>query len=37
VPEDGVVELALTLDASKWKRAPHKNKFGRDYATGERY
>ena len=37
VPEDGAVEVALTLDASKWKRAPHKNKFGQDYKAGERY
>jgi plastocyanin len=37
VAEDGVVELALTLDASRWKRAPHKNKFGQDYRAGERY
>ena len=37
VPEDGAVEVALTLDASKWKRAPHKNKFGQDYKAGDRY
>ena len=37
VPESGAVDVALTLDASKWKRARHKNKFGRDYETGERY
>ncbi|HUL76807.1 MAG TPA: methylamine utilization protein [Vicinamibacteria bacterium] len=37
VPESGAVELALTLDASKWKRAPHKNKFGKDYEAGEQY
>ena len=37
VPEAGVVELSLTLDASQWKRAPHKNKFGKDYETGDRY
>jgi plastocyanin len=37
VPEEGDVEAAITLDASKWKRAPHKNKFGRDYESGERY
>ena len=28
---------SLTLDASKFKRAPHKNKFGKDYPVGERY
>jgi plastocyanin len=37
VPESGAVDVALTLDASKWKRAPHKNKSGRDYEAGERY
>jgi plastocyanin len=37
VPEEGVRDASLTLDASKWKRAPHKNKFGKDYEAGERY
>lgn len=37
VPEDGALDVALGLDASRFKRAPHKNKFGRDYAAGERY
>jgi plastocyanin len=37
VPAEGVVEATVALDASKWKRAPHKNKFGKDYETGERY
>jgi plastocyanin len=37
VPVTGTVTAALTLDASKWKRAPHKNKFGKDYAVGEKY
>jgi len=37
VPDEGALEVALTLDASKWKRAPHKNKFGKDYEAGERY
>jgi plastocyanin len=37
VPEEGALDVALTLDASKWKRAPHKNKFGKDYGAGERY
>ena len=27
----------LTLDASTFKRAPHKNKFGKDYAADEKY
>ena len=37
VGEAGVVEASFTLDASKFKRAPHKNKFGKDYAVGEKY
>jgi plastocyanin len=37
VGEAGVVEASFTLDASKYKRAPHKNKFGKDYAVGEKY
>jgi hypothetical protein len=37
VPESGVAEVTLSLDASKWKRAPHKNKFGKDYETGAKY
>jgi len=37
VTEAGVLDVALTLDASKWKRAPHKNKFGQDYEAGEKY
>ena len=37
VTEEGEVDVPLTLDASKWKRAPHKNKFGKDYEAGERY
>jgi len=37
VPEEGALEVSLVLDASKWKRAPHKNKFGKDYESGERY
>jgi hypothetical protein len=37
VAEDGAVEAAVALDASKWKRAPHKNKFGKDYEAGEKY
>ena len=37
VPEEGALDVALTLDASKWKRAPHKNKFGKDYEAGEKY
>jgi plastocyanin len=37
VPDEGVLEVPVTLDGSKWKRAPHKNKFGKDYQAGERY
>jgi plastocyanin len=37
VPESGAVDVAITLDASKWKPARHKNKFGRDYEAGEQY
>ena len=31
------VEASLTLDASTCKRAPHKNKFGKDYEADEKY
>jgi plastocyanin len=37
VTEEGEVDVPITLDASKWKRAPHKNKFGKNYEAGERY
>jgi plastocyanin len=37
VPEGGALDVELALDASKWKRARHKNKFGKDYQAGERY
>ncbi len=37
VPAEGQVGAQLTLDGSKYKRVQHKNKFGKDYATGERY
>ena len=37
VPATGAVAASLTLDASKYKRAPHKNKFGKDYEVGEKY
>jgi plastocyanin len=30
-------EAAFQLDASRYKRAPHKNKFGKDYEVGEKY
>jgi plastocyanin len=31
VPAQGTVDAALVLDASGFKRLPHKNKFGQDY------
>jgi plastocyanin len=37
VPQAGSVTASFSLDASKWKRAPHKNKFGKDYQVGEKY
>lgn len=37
VPEKGAVTTALRLDATTWKRAQHKNKFGRDYSSDEKY
>jgi plastocyanin len=37
VPAEGQVGANLTLDGSKFKRVQHKNKFGKNYATGERY
>jgi plastocyanin len=37
VPAQGEVAARLTLDASGFKRVPHKNKFGKDYAADEKY
>jgi len=37
VPAEGAIDVTLTLDASRFKRAPHKNKFGKDYGAGEKY
>jgi hypothetical protein len=37
VPETGGASASFTLDASRFKRAPHKNKFGKDYEVGEKY
>jgi len=37
VEEAAAAEVAFSLDASKYKRAPHKNKFGKDYEVGEKY
>jgi plastocyanin len=31
IPEKGTVDLALTLDASRHKRVPHRNKHGKKY------
>jgi len=33
VPESGEVAIDLTLDASSYRRARHKNKYGKDYKT----
>jgi plastocyanin len=35
VPAEGQVGGRLTLDASSFKRVPHKNKFGKDYSEPE--
>jgi plastocyanin len=37
VPAAGVVEVALSLDASTYKWIPHKNKYGRGYDDPEKY
>ena len=37
VKDADTLETSFTLDASKYKRAPHKNKFGKDYEVGEKY
>ena len=37
VPGEGRVEVPLVLDASSYKRAPHKNKYGKEYSTSETY
>ena len=37
VPAEGAATANVTLDGSKYKRVQHKNKFGKDYAAGERY
>lgn len=31
VPAGGTVEVTVSLDASKWKEVPHKNKYGKSY------
>lgn len=37
VPATGSVAAHLPLDASAYKRVPHKNKYGKDYAASETY
>jgi plastocyanin len=38
VPGEGRVETAaLVLDSSRFRRSQHKNKYGKDYSTGEKY
>jgi len=34
---EGTAEVTLSLDGSKYKRVPHKNKHGKDYSTSETY
>jgi plastocyanin len=33
----GETDVKLTLDAAGYKRVPHKNKYGKDYGTDEKY
>jgi plastocyanin len=37
VDASGTQEVDVSLDASRFKRAPHKNKFGKDYDAGASY
>jgi plastocyanin len=37
VTAGGNTDVKVTLDASGFKRLPHKNKFGKDYSTDEKY
>ena len=38
VPAQGAVEARpISLDASKFKQLPHKDKYGKDYSTGDKY
>lgn len=37
VAAEGTQEVVVALDASRFKRAPHKNKFGKDYDAGMAY
>jgi hypothetical protein len=37
VTETGTAQARFTLDGSTYKSVPHKNKFGKDYSTDEKY
>ena len=37
VTEAGTAQARLALDGSTYKTVPHKNKFGKDYSTDEKY
>jgi plastocyanin len=37
VPETGTAAARFALDAASYKTVPHKNKFGKDYSTDEKY
>lgn len=37
VPLEGEIFTTVVLDASSYKRVPHKNKFGKDYSGDEKY
>ena len=37
VTETGSAQARFALDASSYKTVPHKNKFGKDYSTDEKY
>jgi len=37
VKAQGASDVTVALDASKFKRAQHKNKYGKDYSTSETY
>lgn len=37
VPAEGQVSARLSLDAASYKRLPHKNKYGKDYSSQEKY
>ena len=37
VPDKGEAQARFALDASSYKTVPHKNKFGKDYTTDDKY